>query len=475
MGQAETVALPKRMPLVVEPENRSETADKDARLINAYVEKGQGEGDYWVYKRPGLLQYSAVTAAAGSGVYNWKGDIYAIFGAALYKNGTGIGTVDATGGVYRFDSSLGATPRLQLGNGVKAYNWDGTTLTQIAGANFPGNTYATAGVKGWAYLDGTTYCLDAGAYIHGSDTVVGMNAPEQWTDVLNLLGAQIEPDLGVFLAKQLVYVLALKQWSTEVFYDAQNPVGSLPLGPVQGAKINYGCVNGDSVQEIDGTLLWLATNRSSSVQVLMVENLKASVVSTKPIERLLGDADFSVVYSFGIKFEGHRFYVFTLKNSNLTLAYDLTDKRWAQWTDSAGNYFKIVSSSYLPGAGRVLQHETNGKLYKFDAIYTNDDGSAITVDLYAPNFDGGVRRIKQLNFMEFVGDQTPGSILQVRVNDKDYSPEAWSSFRLVDMSVERAFLANCGSFRRRALHIRHQSDTRMRLQSVELQLDLGTL
>jgi hypothetical protein len=207
----------------------------------------------------------------------------------------------------------------------------------------------------------------------------------------------------------------------------------------------------------------------------MVENLKASVVSTKPIERLLGDADFSVVYSFGIKFEGHRFYVFTLKNSNLTLAYDLTDKRWAQWTDSSGNYFKIVSSSYLPGSGRVLQHETNGKLYKFDAIYTNDDGAIITVDLYTPNFDGGVRRIKQLNFMELVWDQTAGSTLQVRVNDKDYAPTEWSSFRLVDMSVERAFLANCGSFRRRALHIRHQSDTRMRLQAVELQVDLGTL
>jgi len=209
--------------------------------------------------------------------------------------------------------------------------------------------------------------------------------------------------------------------------------------------------------------------------VLMVENLKTNVVSTKPIERLLGDADFSVVYSFGVKFEGHRFYVFTLRNNNLTLAYDLTDKKWAQWTDEAGNYFKIVSSSFLPGTGRVLQHETNGKLYKFDAIYTNDDGAVITTDLYTPNFDGGVRRIKQLNFMEFVGDQTPGSILQVRVNDLDYAPGAWTDFRLVDMSVARAFLANCGSFRRRALHIRHQSDTRMRLQAVELQIDLGTL
>jgi hypothetical protein len=99
----------------------------------------------------------------------------------------------------------------------------------------------------------------------------------------------------------------------------------------------------------------------------------------------------------------------------------------------------------------------------------------ITVDLYTPNFDGGVRRKKQLNFMEFVGDQTPGSTLQVRVNDLDYKADAWTGFRSVDLSVERAFLESCGSFRRRAVHIRHQCDTRMRLQAIELQLDLGTL
>lgn len=475
MGQAETVAIPKRMPLVVEPENRGETTDKDSKLINGYVEKGRGEGEYWVYKRPGLFPYSATLAASGLGVYNWQGDIYAIFGTTLYKNNASIGTVNAAGGVYRFSSSLGATPRLQLGNGLVAYNWDGATLTQIAGANFPGNTYATAGVKGWAYLDGTTYCMDEKAYIHGSDTVVGMNAPEQWTDVLNLLGAQIEPDQGVFLAKQLVYVLALKEWSTEVFYDAQNAIGALPLGPVQGAKINYGCVNADSVQDIDGTLFWLATNRSSAVQVIQVDNLKSSIVSTKAVERLLSEADFSSVISFSLKFEGHRFYVFTLKNNNLTLVYDMTDKMWAQWTDTNGNYFPIVASAHLPGTGRVLQHESNGKLYRFDSTYTNDDGAMITVDLYSPNFDGGVRRMKHLNMMEFIGDTTPGSLLQVRVNDEDYKSDAWSYFRPVDLSVKRALLENCGSFRRRAIHVRHQCDTRMRLQAIELQLDLGTL
>ena len=475
MAQAQTVALPKRLPLVIEAENRDEHTWKDAKLVNGYVEKNDKTGEYWVFKRPGLLQIGTTKSGAGLGVYNWNGDIYAIFGTTLYKNGTSIGTVSDTGGVYRFTSSLGSTPRLQLGNGTVAYNWDDTTLTQIAGPNFPGNTYATAGVKGWAYLDGTTYVLDQAAYLHGSDSALGMNRPDLWTDLTNLLGAQIEPDRGVFMAKQLVYVLALKQWSTEIFYDAQNPVGALPLSPVQGAKINYGCVNGDSVQEIDGTLLWVATNRSSAAQVILIENLKPTIVSTKAIERLLGEVDFSDMSSFGIKYEGHRFYGFSLKNNNLTLVYDMTDKMWSQWTDEDGDYLKISSNTYSADTGRILQHATNGKLYTMDSEYTSDDGAMITVDLYTPNFDGGVRRRKQMTMMEFIGDQTSGSALQVRVNDSDYDATKWSSFRIVDMSVRKPILANCGTFMRRATHIRHQCNTRMRLQGVELQLDLGTL
>ena len=473
-SQAPTVADPKRLPLILEPENRDESTDKDAKLINGYVEKNDKTGEYWVFKRPGLLQTGATKSGNGYGVYNWNGNIYSIFGTTLYKDGTSIGTVDGTGGVYKFSSSLGSTPRLQLGNAVKAYNWDNTTLTQMSGVNFPGNTYTDAAVKGFAYLDGSTYVLDEKSYIHGCDVVAGLNRPDLWTDLTNLLGAQIEPDRGICLAKQLVYVLALKEWSTEVFYDQQNTTAS-PLGPVQGAKINYGCISADSVQEIDGTLFWLATNRSSSVQVLMLENLKPTIVSNKAVERLLGEADFTSVASFGIKDEGHRFYGFTLKNNNITLVYDMTDKMWAQWTDADNNYFKIVSSTYKSNTGRILQHETNGKLYLMDADYFSDDGSVITVDLYTPNYDGGVRRRKQMTMMEFIGDQTAGSKFQVRTNDFDYDPTKWTNFRTVDMSVRKPTLTNNGTFMRRATHIRHACNTRMRLQAIELQLDIGTL
>ena len=521
MPQAETVAIPKRLPLVIQPENRGESTLKDARLINGYVEKTEQTEEYHLYKRPGMLQTGDTQEGNGYGVYNWLGDLYAIFGATMYKNGVALaGALNTAGGVYAFSQSLGATLRLQFGNGIASYNYDaiagivqipatvtvtagdflpveytilvpGTTdFTLIGAANNnvgtvftatgPGTGTGTAtrasnfpspAIKGWAYLDGTTYVGTPDADIRGCAV---LNDPTDWADPLNTLSAQIEADGGVALAKQLVYVIMLGEWSTEIFYDQQNPVAS-PLGPVQGAKLGYGCASADSVQDIDGVLLWLATNRSAAPQVLLMENLKPSVVSTKAIERLLGEADLSAVYSFGIKYEGHRFYGITLKNDNLTLVYDLNDRLWAQWTDTNGNYWPIVSTTYSDTLGRILQHETNGKLYRLDSTYTSDDGELITVDLYTPNFDGGVRRRKQLNMMEIVADQTLGSLLQVRSNDYDYAEDKWTNFRTIDLSARKPVLTNNGTFMRRAYHFRHRCNTRLRLQAVELQLDLGTL
>lgn len=469
MPQAQTVDLPKRLPLVITPENRADTTSKDARLVNCYMEKMPGDGQ-WIYKRAGTLRSSQPSGgtANGYGMFNWLGDIYAVFGNKLYKNGVAIaGTVDTTNGVYRFTSCLGATPKLVLGNGVKAYTYDsGAGLVQITDVDFP-----AAFVKGWAYLDGTLYVGTTAARIQGSD----LNDPQAW-DPTNVLVAQIEPDGGVALAKQLVYVVILKQWSAEIYYDAGNATGS-PLGSVQGAKVNYGCISQDSVQSIDGTLIWVSTNQSASVQVLKLENLKAEIVSIPSIERLLDDADFSAGNVFSLQFKnvGHRFYILTLKNNNITLVYDLNENTWHQWTDKDGNYFPFVASTYDANMEHYFQHETDGYIYVVDERYYTDNGNPITVDIYTPNFDGGTRRRKQMNMLEFVADQVEGSTLQVRSNDFDFETTRWSNFRLVDLSKKRPLLMNCGTFRRRTYNLRHQSQTSFRIQAVEMQLDLGTL
>lgn len=461
--QSDTVGIPKRLPLAAQPANRDDTTDKDSRLVNCYLEKTP-EGEIQLYKRAGLSESALLSkTGVGRGMYNWRGSVYQVTGGTLYKDGVSIGSVN-NGGMYHFSEDLGSTPALFLDNRTTAYEWDDTTLTTITDPDFPANR-----VAGSAYLDGTTYVGTIPARLYGDD----IDDMQAW-DPLNFLTARIEPDDGVAVAKQLVYVIFFKQWTTEVFYDAANATGS-PLGTVQGAKVSYGCANGESVQSVDDMLIWVSTTKSAQAQVVMMVNLKAEIVSTPPVERLLNHADLSTVYSFILKDEGHTFYVFTVVNENLTLVFDMRERAWWQWTDADGNYAPFVASTFGTSRQRFLQHATNGKVYAADRAYTNDAGAVIPVDGYTPNWDGGIDRRKQCNRLHVVADQEAGSQLLVRHNDFDYDPAKWSRFRAVDLGRRTPMLTDLGTFKRRAHNFRHVSDTRLRLRAIDLTLDVGTL
>lgn len=463
MPQAQTVAIPKRWPLALSPDNRGTSTTKDAKLINAFLERDALTGDYWLFKRPGLLTYSQPSggAANGLGCYNWRGNIYSIFGSTIYKDTTNIGTVDTTNGVYAFSESSGGTPRMVLGNGVKAYTYDGTTFAQITDGDFP-----AAFLKGWAYLDKTTYVMYLPNNILGSD----LDNPTSW-DPLNLINAQIRPDLGVGLAQHLVYVIGFKVESTEFFFDAANSTGS-PLSTVQGAKVNWGCLSMGTVQDIDGILIWAAANKETSPQFVALTSGKAEVISTPPIERLINTVDFTASYSWAFKEWGHTFYGVTFANNNLTLVYDMKEHQWAQWQDTDGNFFPIVSSTKGAATTHIFQHKTNGKLYLTDGSYGTDDGSFFTMDATTPSFDAGTRRSKYLGMIYFNGDIVPAN-LQVRHTDDDF--ETWSNFRTVDMALNNPKLRVNSSFFQRAYNLRYRGPSAMRLQSMDLQMDIGTL
>ena len=473
MPQFDSMVLPSRLPLVLATSNRDSSTAKDAKLVNCYMETDES-GEVNIYKRPGLLTASTVDVGAiGRGVFYWRGDVYSIFGSVLYKNSTSVGTgLNTSNGIYRFSQILGAVPKMTLMNGAKAYAyWVAGGLTaalDTIDADFPATT-----VKGWAYLNGAMYVMTSGAVIWGS-VPNSVSVAGDWNS-LDFINAQIEPDNGVALNKQLVYVIAFNEWSSEVFFDAGNATGS-PLGPVQGSKQSYGCANQDSVQEIDDSLFFLSTNKTDSVQVAMLSQLTTKIVSTKAIDRLLNAATMTGVdnvMSWQLKLNGHSWYIVTIVSSNLTLAYDIVEDRWSQWTDSNGNYLPIIAATYDSSNRHILQHATNGKLYYINSSYYDDDGTLFSVDIVTPTFDAATRRRKQLSMMEFIADQTNGSTISVRCTDDDYL--SWSNYRTVDLSVKRPILLNGGTFVKRAYHIKHKANTAFRIQALELQYDVGTL
>ena len=518
----DNMASTKRLPLALLPENRAESPNIDAKIVNAFIEKLHASGELFVEKRPGLsaplytLLDGGANSGEGRGIYLWNISgftsttvigpppqhrpyvvttpvadqvLIVVSGTTFYYiklvGGSPVITalVNApiaavvAGGKFKFIpvpviSGAIVKPGLMVVNGAQVFtlSWtQNTRVVQVVQELISVPLFPQGIVPGGAYLDGTFYLMDALGNIWGSN----INDVVTWNG-LNVIKAQNSPDGGVALAKQLTYVVAFKSWSTEFFYDAGNATGS-PLSPVPGALLPYGCTSADTLQELDGALYFVSTNRSGSPQVMKLEDLKAQVVSSPPIERLLEGNDTIHYYSFTFKHGGHRFYVLSLITADITLVLDIDQKFWYEWTDPDGGSWSVIDATMDLTGVRLMQSPVGGKIYvtEGDYKYPNDNGVLFPVDIYTPNFDAKIDKRKYLKMMRFNSDQVTGSKLQIRVSDNDY--QSWSNFRSVDLGSKRPILTDCGTFYRRAWHFRHFANTAFRIRSVDLQLDVGAL
>jgi len=485
--QAQTVAIPKRWPLVDVLTTRSSQSPptKDARLINCFAERNADES-YSIFKRPGLSPYFNIGSAAISrGIYTSArtGIVYSVFGDMLYAGGVGA-LIDPADPIrfcsFEIINTAAVLPTIVLQDQANMY---GIVDGSAASTRFIIHTgLPRSMVYGLVQLDGALYVMDYLGYIYESD----QNDPTTW-NLLNVIQANNNSDLAVCLAKQLSYILAFKQGSVEVFYDAGNTVGS-SLARIPEAEIAYGCLFGQTVQSIDNLVLYVTSNQSASSQVILIENLAPKVISTPGVERLLDNIAISATLATSLsglqawtfKHGGHRFYGLTCAFLNITLVYDIDQKLWYLWSDLNGNYWPYTGLAYKPQSAGVsgmllIQHESNGNIYQLDGSYTfpTDYGNVFAVDIFTPNFDAGTARAKQLNMLYVQADQQSGSVLQASYSDDDY--QTFSDPRDIDLSVERPSLNNEGSFYKRAYHFHHQLPTPLRIKSVDLQLDVGTL
>ncbi len=498
--QAATMRQPKRLPLVTQFSNRDNTFLKDARLVNAIAERYPNGEEFKVEKRPGLSitpAWNFGTSGTANSMFYWQSNLNInylmfVYNSTLYLGNfvgglhpgyslSNLGAVSGTN-TFWYLPIPAAQPLLvfgagtQPGNGTPGsayiYNSITSVLSTITDVNFP-----VSRVPGFAYLDGTTYVMDTTGLIWNSENE---DDPTVW-NALNFISAKGVGDIPVALAQQLTYIVAFKSSTTLFFYDAGNVVAS-PLAPIPGAQLNYGCLNADTIQAIDDILIWVTSTKTQSPQVALMENLESRIISTPQVDKLL--TNLTVAGSINVattlfsttsfKFAGHRYYVLTNISFNFTLVFDIDQKLWYQWTDSSGNYYPVNTITAQIGGGLIAQLFT-GNVYSLGAdwTYPNDSGVVIPLDIYTPNFDAGIDREKYLSRMRFNADQQPQGLLLVRSSDDDY--QTWSSWREVNMAESRPVLNDEGSFYRRAYNFRYVADTPMRLHSVDLQMDIGTL
>jgi hypothetical protein len=488
-SQFETVAIPKRIQLVTQFNSRNAGTTIDGLLINCFAEQDPNDGEFWVNKRPGVAPAATLVTGPPSGLYVIKRTfgvadrVIYVVGNTLYSRVSGvpivIGVLGAFGGTLRFTTmsyAFAGSSRVAVFAGTSGQGWitDGVAFNTIVDPDFP-----TVRVPGVVYLDNSVYVMTPEGDIRGSD----LGDPLAWS-ALNSIAANDQADFGTGIARHLNYIVAFKQWSTQLFYNAGNPSGS-PLRRVPGGRLSIGCLNGDTVQDIDDELFWIYSNQGVNIGAAKMSKGVMSKISNPAVERLLSTADDTGWISYKLKSAGHRFYVVSNSNANFTLVYDLDANLWYNWNAPDGNYWPYWHSTYtfddlVFGTAPIYYVQaSDGRIHSLapdyenrsGITYTTDSGVVFPVEIYTQRQDFGTQRYKQLSAMYFKGDRVNGR-LKLRWRDEDGE---FNNFQEIDLSLERPQLADCGSFFLRQWHFKYSQATTFRMKTMDLQLDVGTL
>jgi hypothetical protein len=407
-----------------------------------------------------------------------------VFGVEITSGGAGYpstGTFTVSGGpgsgatgTYVADST-GAITSATITNHGSNYiapltvTFSGTPITAaVAVANL--NAFPTNPVPGLVYLDGYVFVMDQSATVWQSD----LEDPTSWNPI-NYLTVLGEPDLGIGIAKHFNYLVAFKQWTTEFLYDNANPVGNV-LATNTTARIELGCADGDSIQQLEETVIWMATTKEGGRIMAMLDGLQARPISNKAVETYLNASDLSGIYSWVYKISGHTFYGLVITDQNVTLVYDLQEKEWHMWTTSkqniggTENYFEcsfVVPYPFNANAYYVLD-AVNGLVFTLSPNNYVDPFGPINMRIVTNSSNLGTFDKKTNPSITLFGDKI-NDVINVRHTDDDYN--TWSAYRQMDLSLSKPVLYNNGSFRRRAYELLYTGHYPLRLEVMESEVN----
>lgn len=393
--------------------------------------------------------------------------VYAITGSTVTL--TNNFTVAASGTYNFYTAGVEGTYQLTLSSTASS-----TTITGAVGtpavATAVYNAFPSNPVTGLVYLDGYVFAMDSSATVWQSD----LEDPTSW-GAINYITVLGEPDLGVGIAKHYNYLVAFKQWTTEFLYDNANPVGSV-LATNQAARIELGCATGDSIQQLEESVVWMTSTKEGGRGIAMLDGLKAHPISTKPVETFLNASTLQGVYSWLYKIAGHTFYGLVLTDQNITLVYDFTEKDWHIWTTNKANFgggenyfecsfvtpFPVNSNNYY-----VLD-AVNGLMFTLSPTYYVDPFGPVTMRIVTQTSHAGTFETKTNGQLTIMGEQI-NDVINVRTSDDDY--QSWSNYRQINLGASKPALYNLGGFKRRAYEFLYTGNHPLRLEYAENHLN----
>lgn len=527
-GATEDIDSIQRVPLLqsldIEGFTTAVLDGKGMYVKNCIIERYPSGTEYST-QRPTVGVYEdasdTVSKIKARGLYYWDAvnALYIVNDDTVYKNtySTAVTNTITSGTDRVYMNELGIYLFLIDEQDNKGYyiSSAATTTLVVINAGVDGDFPPNAGLTlaaGVAVLDNYAFVLDTNGTIWQS----GNNTVLTW-DALEFINAEREEDGGVYIGKHKDHIVVLGTRTIEFFQNVGNPNAST-LQRRDDLSYRIGAVDGNGVWETEDNIFFLGIEPTGNVGLWKMENYQLEKVSTNQIDTFLTDAKAASSYTIlvsGQHLNGHECVFVTIywldgngdPHELITLVYnkDKDDKanHWAEWTTT------ILDQTKFPVVGTAIRTGTsvrtsegiflNGDLYKalnnlgardetvsslyVDVDYTTPDTyittgtdttASVALNIRTENIDFGYYRNKFQSNLELIGDH-PSSTTNVTVKWTDDDYKTWKNNRTIDMSKTRRKLTRGGYFNRRAYDISYAGDNKLKLEALEIVVDLGNI
>jgi hypothetical protein len=477
-----------RVSLVDQYYNRGANSTKDYRLVNAFPETIKLEtGDRKVIqKRPGITFFSDVAGnGEGRGLIWFYQHFYAIIGNTVYQitsNGaTKVAKITLStstgqcGMIVANSSSLGDYLFIVDGTVGWIIESDGTA-TQITDTDFP-----TPHVPTPTFIDGYVM-LAKGGDVFNCD----LDNPLSWSPD-QYLPAEMFPDPVVALARQANQVVCFGSESIEFFYDNANASGS-PLSRNTGVAAQIGCSAPHAIYQNEQFCIFIGQSNSGGRAIWKLDGYTPKKISTEYVDRII-DSEIYMddVSGFGFRSMGHLFFLINLPTISRTIVYDVDEHLWHEWSTNTGGSINLsqynnahvshtrftYSHATDTGVGTIfLLSDTTGDIYYLNPAVYLDGTSPIVVEARTNLLDFDSYNRKFPSNLKVVSDRySTSNTIGISWSDDDY--QTWSNNHQVELTDDFPYIGRLGAFRRRSWRITHVDNNTLRMEALELLLDLG--
>lgn len=184
-------------------------------------------------------------------------------------------------------------------------------------------------------------------------------------DALNFATAESSPDKLLWCVSDHRELFLFGSRTVEVWRDTG---GTFPFERVTGGIIERGTLAGRTVVKMDSSIIFVGDDRS----VYRVgDGYNPMRISGHAIDRKIKEADAARIFAYTYYEHGHAFYLLTMPDLGLTLAYDASTQVWHERAELVNGEFTHWRPNVTVLAyDKTFTGDLDGKLYEIDQSTT---------------------------------------------------------------------------------------------------------